>query len=238
MHIVEEKEFCEKAYPFLDKVFTITVDQRYHFSKSISSRIIVYDTFSDSIDDAVPMKIIIAAARAVGDKGCYFHLPYPSIREPDFYYVPFNELEEAYYSNINNNDCLSKENSKKIAEWAYRYPIFGGRGCTIIYSENAQWGIKTSMCSSWGLVGGIDAFVSGLKQGLPDLEKQVFSFLFDFYVDCYFDKTNYLEQMISAGIRTDLEHVYGIQKTEEMLKMTVEELFENSAIKGKISDYI
>jgi hypothetical protein len=85
-------------------------------------------------------------------------------------------------------------------------------------------------------VGGSNAFIFGLKQRLPDLEKQVFSFLFDFYVDCKSVNTRYLEQMISAGIRSDLEHIYGVQRTIEIIAMTPKELLINS---GKnIVDFI
>jgi hypothetical protein len=229
MHIVEEQEFCEKAYPSFTNIFNLTVDKRHHFSEFISSRIIVYDTFSDSIDDAVPMKIIITAAKAVGDKGCYFYLPYPNLLEPDFYYVPLDELEEAYYFNYDDypDKKIREEIAKKIAEWTYRYPIFGGRGCTIIYSENGQWGIKTSMCSSWGLLGGTNDFVSKLKRDFSDIERQIFSFLFAFHVACESDGTNFYTQ-IEGIIKSDLEHVYGMEQASKIIVMTPKELLERS----------
>jgi hypothetical protein len=237
MHVVEEQEFCEKVDPIFAKVFHR--DSHYLFTDAMSSRLIVFDTSNANIDDAIPMQVIIDSARSCGDSACYFHILAPQLREPDFYHVPLDDLE-LFYKWMNNelDRKTVKENSEKFSEWQYRYPLHGDGGSTIVFSETGKWGIITRYCYKWGLVGGSNAFIFGLKQRLPDLEKQVFSFLFDFYVDCHFDKTNYLEEMISAGMKTDLEHVYGIEKTEEMLKMTVEDLFRNSEINGKMSDYI
>ena len=44
--------------------------------------------------------------------------------------------------------------------------------------------------------------------------------------------------MVSSGIRDDLEHVYDIEKVEEMLAMTVIQLFERSNLEGELSDFI
>jgi hypothetical protein len=239
MHIVEEKEFCEKVYPILAEVFDLKNPCLYYFSDSIYSRLIAFDTSSASINDAIPMQIIINAARKVGDGACFFSIICPSIREPDFYHVPLEDLE-LYYNWFNNNldKKTSKELNEKLSEWGYRYPINGDGGSVIIFSESGTWGTITKYCEKWGLVGGTDNFIYNLKQEFPQVEKQVFSFLFNFYVDCYFDRTNYLEQMASAGIKDDLEHVYGIEKVKKMLTMTVDQLFERSGIEGEISEFI
>jgi hypothetical protein len=237
MHIVEEKEFCEKVDPIFTEIFYCDPD--YIFTDAIPSKIIVFDTSSADISDAIPMQLIIDSARHCGDSVCYFKIINPQLREPDFYHVPLDDLELFYkWCNDELDLKTTKQKSAIFSEWNYRYPLRGDGGSVIIFSEAGTWGIITNYCCKWGFVGGIDTFVSDLKRGLPDLEKQVFSFLFNFYVDCHFDKTNYLEQMISAGIRTDLEHVYGIETTKKMLAMTVEELFKNSQIKGEMSDYI
>jgi hypothetical protein len=227
MHIVEEQEFCEKAYPAFASVFDLATDERYHFSELISSRIIAYNTFSDSIDDAVPMRIIINAARAIKEKGCYFHLPCPNPQEPGFYYVLLDELEEAYYFNRDNypNKNDREKVQKRNAELACRYPIFGRRGCTVIYSENGKWGTITSMCSSWGLLGGTNDFISKIKQDFPAVEQQIFSFLLAFHDECESDGTDFYEQ-IKGSIRSDLKHMYGLDIANYLIGMTREELFK------------
>lgn len=237
MHIVEEKEFCEKVDAIFTEIFYRDPD--YAFTDAISSKIIVFDTSSADISDAIPMQLIINSARHCGDSTCYFNIINPQLREPDFYHVPLDDLELFYkWCNDELDRKTTKEKNTIFSEWNYRYPLRGDGGSVRIFSENGTWGIITNYCCKWGFVGGTDTFISELKRGLPDLERQVFSFLFNFYVDCHFDKTNYLEEMISAGIRIDLEHVYGIEATKKMLAMTVEELFENSQMKGEMSDYI
>jgi hypothetical protein len=238
MHIVEEKEFCEKVDPIFTEVFYR--DQGcYIFTDATLYKIIVFDTSRADISDAIPMQLIIDSARHCGDSICYFKIISPQLREPDFYHVPLDDLELFYkWFNDELDRKTTKEKNEIFSEWNYRYPLRGDAGSVIIFSETGTWGIITHYCCKWGFIGGTNTFVSGLKRGLPDLEKQVFSFLFDFYVDCHFDKTNYLEQIILAGIRTDLEHVYGTETTKKMLAMKVEELFESSQMKGEISDYI
>jgi hypothetical protein len=239
MHIIEEQEFCEKVYPILTKVFDCKVPFSYYFSSSIQSRLLAFDTSSASINDAIPMQVIIDAARKIGDDACFFSIICPNLREPDFYHVPLADLE-LYYNWFNNNldKKTSKELNKKLSEWGSRYPLNGDGGSVMIFSESSKWGTITKYCEKWGLVGGIDDFIYNLKQEFPQVETQVFSFLFDFYVACHFDKTNYLEQIISAGIKDDLDHVYGIDKVEEMLAMTVGQLFERSGMEGEISEFI
>lgn len=239
MHIIEEQEFCDKVYPILAKVFDCKVPFSYYFSNSIRSRLVTFDTSSASIDDAIPMQIIINAARKVGDDACFFSIICPNIHEPDFYHVPLDDLELYYdWGNGNLDKKTSKEMKAKLSEWNYRYPLDGDAGSVVIFSESGKWGTITKYCEKWGLVGGTDDFIHNLKQEFPQVEKQVFSFLFDFYVACHFDKTNYLQQVISAGIKDDLDHVYGIEKVEEMLSMTVGQLFERSGMEGEISEFI
>jgi hypothetical protein len=237
MHIIEEQEFCDKAYSAFTRVFNLKIDKSYCFSEFISSRIIVHDTSSDCIDDAVPMRTIITAGRTVGDKGCYFHLPYPNLREPDYYYSPFDELEEAYYFNYDDypDKKARKQIAKKISDWAYRYPIFGGTTSTMIYSESSQWGIRTDLCSSWGILGGTNNFISKIKQELPAIEQQVFTFLFEFYVACRSNNTNFCTQ-IEGEIKSDLVHVYGLNRANKIINMTPKKLLERS---GKnLSDFV
>jgi hypothetical protein len=227
MHIVEEQEFCEKAYPAFSQVFYSNVDGDYHFAESILSRVILDETFAGSINDAIPMKIIIAAAREIGDDGCYFHLPYPNPREPDFYYVPFDELLEVYEF-LDHKSVLyqNKKIRKKVEEWLYRFPI-AGSGSTVMYSKSGQWGIATQRCCNWGILGGTVDFTNELKRYLPMLDRQIFSFLFAFYVECNSVNSDYSTQM-EATIGSDLVHIYGIEQASKIIKMTPKELLERS----------
>ena len=181
MHIVEEKEFCDKVCPILDKVFDLKNSLSYYFSDYICSHLIVFDTSSASINDAIPMQTIINAARKVGDDACFFSIIHPNIHEPDFYYVPLDDLELYYnWSNNNLDKKTSKHLNEKLSEWGYRYPLNGDNGSVIIFSASGKWGVITRYCEKLGLIGGIDNFIHNLKQEFPQVEKQVFSFLFDF----------------------------------------------------------
>ena len=212
MHIVEEQEFCEKAEPAYSKVFDGNDVIGISLTKKMTSRSFIYPV-SSSINDAIPINFIIAAAREIGDNGCYFYRFWTNHGEPDYYYASFDDLLEYY------------DTSKiKSRNYIY-YPI--NQLPVAMYSETGQWGTIINLASRWGMLGGSEIFVNQIRQCFPKLDKRVFSFLYSFYVECNADGSDYYTQ-VSYSIKSDLIYVYGETEANRIIKMSPQELLENS----------
>lgn len=212
MHIVEEEEFCEKAYTAYSKVLYGSDVNDLFLSEQMTSRTFIYPVYS-SINDAIPISFIIAAAKTIGDNGCYFYRFWTNHGEPDYYYYSFDDLLEYY------------DDSKiKSRDYVY-YPI--NQLPVAMYSETGKWGTIIHLASRWALLGGSDIFINQIRQCFPKIDKQVFSLLYSFFVECTSDGSDYYTQ-INCSIKSDLIYVYGETEANRIIKMSPQELLENS----------
>lgn len=213
MHIVEEEEFYEKAYPSFKKVFNYDTDENYgFFSEIMISRTIIYPSYL-GIDKAIPIDLIVKSAKEIGDNGCYYYRPRNFPYERDFYYSSFDDLLKYYDTNT-----LEHLN---YTDYPIQMPSIS------MYSENGQWGITAYQCCEWGLLGGTSKFTKQLREYFPMLEKRVFSFLYALNMACIYDGTDYLTQ-VDGFIKSHLKHIYGDVFTSKILAMSPQELLDKS----------
>jgi hypothetical protein len=164
-----EDEFRQEAEPMLKKVFADygddPIDQS--FAPDITERRLIYPA-GDVLDKAIPVKVLVAAATAVGDEGCYITAVWKSEDGPNHCFVPLSEMLIAYKENRNDDD----DNSE------YLELGFTMDTCVlenVIYSPQGKWGLKMTH-ERYGLLGGVPEFMAIIESGVPNLSQQVDDF--------------------------------------------------------------
>lgn len=195
MRVLTEAEFQSEAEPLVRQVFINDDSFGQPFAPNVPVRIIIYEYFY-CIEPPL-LDAVVVAASSLGDQGFYFSSlwrPREKVTNdpyPYHWYIPWADV--SHYRDGSD--------------------IFGAIiSASVLYSPQGKWGIMTSH-EHYGLLGGTQEFVDGVRQLVPDLDEQIYGFL-EYWQNC---KTYY------KGAKTDwipglLTQVYGEQTAQKLLQ--------------------
>lgn len=194
MKVLSKAEFQTEVEPILRQIF-VSNDPFYPqpFAPDVPVRRILFDLNYKYKVEPPLLNAFVEAATHVGDTGFYFSsLWRGDSAQPYAWYIPFSEIFTYSDSDSSIGNAVFSEQ--------------------VLFSPQSQWGLVTTH-ESHMLLGGTQMFVDELSQMVPNLDKQVFSFL-EYWKDY---KVNY-------GTQTDswlpglLRQVYEYETAEEMLR--------------------
>lgn len=195
MNALSKSEFQAEAEPTLRQIFAS--DNPFcmePFAPNTPVRRILFDWDSKYVVPPLLFNKIITTASRLGDSGFYLSsLWRGDASQPYAWYIPFSEVK--VYTNSSDSPISSYIFSEQV-----------------IFSPQGLWGIMTTH-EFHMLLGGTYKFIDELTQMVPDLDKQVNSFL-----------EHWQHYKINDGIQTDswlpelLRQVYGSEATEKLLQ--------------------
>jgi hypothetical protein len=200
MYTLTEAEFCQEAEPILNRVFVDWDPFVQPFSSTITERKIIYPCHG-SFDEAIPLEVLISAASAVGDEGCYISSIYTSEDVPGHCFVSLSEMLAGYANSERDDQMIGIRLGMDIYELD-----------SIIFSAQGRWGIMMSH-ERHGLLGGSPEFMAIIAAAVPNLDTQVYGW-FKRFQDF---KASGMELTL-GWLPTLLTHVYGEEMAQRLLR--------------------
>lgn len=199
MYTLSQNQYQPEAEPIFQRVF-ITDDPLANeiFSPAMKARIIFF-ALTEQIEIPI-MDAVIASATNLGDSGCYISLTEQWDKNPaNNCYIPFSEFSLPEID-------LPKLGMYFVSDY-------------FIYSSSGKWGVLVSS-AHYGLLGGSQEFIEGVRGAFPELDREVYDFL------QYWK--NYRDDAVSRGHKSTLgdwlpvllRHVYGAEEAENLLQET------------------
>ena len=203
MYTLTEAEFQQKAEPILRQVFDNDDAFGQPFSPLITKRKIIYPC-NGSFDESIPLEVLVSAALAVGDEGCYISSLYRSEELPNHCFISLAEMLKGY------SGCESpEENIDHLIGIRLGIDIYGLD--SVVYSSQGLWGIMMSH-ERHGLLGGTPEFMDIIEASVPNLNTQVYGW-FERFQDFKASWEPTLD-----WLPTILTHVYGRDVAQAMLQ--------------------
>ena len=136
MYILTEAEFQQKAEPILRRVFDNDDAFGQPFSPMITKRKIIYPC-DGSFYESIPLEVLVSAALAVGDQGCYISSLYRSEELPNHCFVSLAEMLKGYAGCENPEENIDHSIGIRLGIDIYDLD-------SIVYSSQGLWGIMMS----------------------------------------------------------------------------------------------
>lgn len=196
MRVLTEADFQAELEPILRQVFSTDDPFGQPFTANIPARRIIHEYFYQI--ESPLLEAIVDAASSIGDSGFYFSTlwrPKDEVTEEAYHwYIPFEEIS-TYVTG--DDEGLGRS---LILE-------------NVLYSPQGKWGVMMSH-EHHGLLGGSQEFMEKVRQLVPNLDLQVFSFLKHWQY--WKNEPGSIKADWMSGLLT---HIYGEELAQIMLKV-------------------
>jgi hypothetical protein len=220
--IFTQSEFDLEIKPIFNQIFLYDNVLREPFSPKIDERIIIYPCYSWIESPLIDN--IISVAKDFGDTGCYFSqlpvstsfLPYSAEIYAKIPNEPPKNLPMTAYFSLDYFQEFYTSKEEKYGDIRANFEVNICPPEFAIYSATGKWGLMVSE-EHLGVLGGSPEFIEEIKVKTPNLEYQVYEFLDYLYGLIKIANIDPPEVTCNQWLLPLLNHVYGKEKTSEIL---------------------
>lgn len=204
MRILTNNEYYSEAEPKLRQVFLNENPKLPQFGSNAEEVKLLYEYFPPDVE---VVNALISTASYMGDSSLYLSI----VNVVDFnssmtkhWWIPFEEIS-TYLSIDTSTFGLSYQLE------------------SIIFSPQGQWALMSSF-ERYAILAGTQNFIQNFSEHFSNIDRQIFDYL-KIFRECV--NKDGIEKVNIAWLGDFLKSIYGIEKAEEILKISELEKYVN-----------